>query len=324
MPSHSTIRILNVEPLDYCGEARAVLSHLGEVVEAPLGRTDLLAQLPSYDVLIVRLAHQVDRDVIDAGTRLRAIVTATTGLDHIDVDYAQSKGITVLSLRGETEFLATVSATAEHAWALLLTLVRRIPEAFADVKNGGWRRDAFRGQELCGKQLGIVGLGRIGRKVAGYGLSFGMKVIAYDPYTPQWLDAVEQAPTLEALLRQSEVLTLHIPLTQETTRMIGWEELCHLPEQAILINTSRGEIVDEDAICKALESGRLAGAALDVICNERDDLLRHNSVLLNYARHCPNLVITPHIGGATYESMKKTEVFMAQKLASFIKALPVG
>jgi D-3-phosphoglycerate dehydrogenase len=315
------IKILNVEPEGYSGDARAVLEKFAEVVDTPLSRTDLLREIAKYDVLIVRLGHQVDQDLISAGTRLKAIMTATTGLDHIAIDFAESKGIAVLSLRSERDFLESIAATAEHTWALLLALMRRIPQAVEDVKNGGWRRNNFRGEDLFGKRLGIVGLGRIGRKVAGYGLAFGMKVIAYDPYVGQWLNGVEQAPTLEALLQSSDVLTLHVPLSPETTEMIGATALRHLSNGATLINTSRGEVLDEAALLEALESGRLARAAVDVICNERNEVLRRNSRLLQYARYHTNLVITPHLGGATRQSMEKTEVYMARKLASFFNGL---
>ena len=161
-------RILNAEALGYCDEARVILRELGEVAEGNLDREELLARLPGYDVLIVRLAHQVDREVIDTGRHLKVIVSATTGLDHIDTSYAASKGIAVLSLRGEAAFLDSIWATAEHTWALLLAVLRRIPQAFASARAGHWDRDLFRGNELAGKRLGIVGLGRVGRKVARY------------------------------------------------------------------------------------------------------------------------------------------------------------
>ena len=315
------IRILNVEPLGYCDEARAVLSQLGEVVEIPLSRGELLSQLPNYDVLIVRLAKQIDREVIDAGVRLKVIVTATTGLDHIDADYAHSKDITVLSLCGENEFLETVSATAEYTWALLLALLRRIPQAFASVRNGDWNRDAFRGHELDGKCLGLIGLGRTGCKVARYGQVFGMDVVAYDPYVENWVDGVERLAELRDLLDRSEVLSLHVPLNAETTDMIGADEMGLMPPGSVLINTSRGDVLDEVALVRALGGERLAGAAVDVVCHEREPKRRRQRALLAYARTHDNLLITPHIAGATHESMAKTEVFMARKLATFLQGL---
>ena len=313
------IRILNAEPLNYCDEARAILHSIGELHERTLTRDELMTCLKDFDVLIIRLGFQVDREVIDAGQRLKAIVTATTGLDHIDVAYAQSRDIEVLSLKGETNFLRSIPATAEHTWALLLALVRRIPQAFASVCHGEWNRDAFRGHDLCGKSLGIVGLGRIGEKVARFGLAFEMQVAAYDPYRSDWLPGVYRCDSLNDLLSRSDILSLHVSLNTETRQMISHDELALLPQNAVIVNTGRGEILDEIALVEALKAGHLAGAALDVICDERDDLGRRRSPLLQYAREHTNLLITPHIGGATAESMAMTEVFMAEKLRAFLR-----
>jgi len=311
------IRILNSEPQDYAPAAREVLQGVGAYDEKQVTRSELIACLAAYDVLITRLGFQVDRAVIDAGSRLKAIVSATTGLDHIDLDYANQKGITVLSLRGETAFLRTVSATAEHTWGLLLALLRRIPQAFASVQAGGWQRDDFRGHDLDGKCLGILGYGRIGQKVARYGLAFGMRVYAYDPFVNELEPDIHRQTSLAGLLTHSDVLTVHIPHNPSTVGMLGAQELACLPPSAVLVNTSRGEIIDEPALATALQSGQLAGAALDVLCHEREQHLRQQSPLIHYACNHDNLLITPHTGGATYESMAKTEIFMANKLAAF-------
>jgi D-3-phosphoglycerate dehydrogenase len=315
------INILNTEPLGYSAEAGAVLAKLGKVIEKKISRSQLLKELDDIDVLIVRLANQIDREVINAGRRLRAIVTATTGLDHIDVAYARQRGITVLSLRGETEFLKDVRATAEHTWALILGLLRNIVAASQAARQGQWNRDAFRGHELYGQRLGIVGLGRLGEKVARYGQAFGMQVAAFDPFIRDWMDGVRRETKLSDLLDRSDILSLHIPLADETVGLIGTAELALLPPGAMLVNTSRGQIIDEKALIKVLESKHLAGAALDVVCGERDNEKRVKSQLLEYARLHDNLLITPHIGGATHESMAKTEVFMAHKLTKFLRSL---
>ena len=314
----SPIRILNVEPFGFSSDARDKLSAIGELTELSLSRSELLSQLPAYDVLIVRFGQRIDREIIDAGTRLRAIVTAATGVDHIDVDYAHSRRIEVLSLRGETEFLETVSATAEHTWALLLALVRRIPQAIESVHSGDWKRDLFRGHDLQGKRIGIVGLGRIGRKIALYARAFGLQVAAFDPYACQWIERVERCSTLSELLGQSDIITLHVPLNNATVNIIGREQLLMLPSGAFLINTSRGEVLNENALVDSLLSRHLAGAAVDVLCYENTTEGIHQSPLLAYARAHDNLIITPHIGGGTHESMAKTEAFMAWKLAKFL------
>ena len=265
----SAVRILNAEPDRYSPEARVILEQIGTVDNGPLTRGELLARLPEYDVLIVRLAHQIDAEVLARGERLRAIVSATTGLDHIDLAEAEQRGVAVLSLRGETEFLRSIPATAELAWALLLGLVRRLPQAYASVLRGEWNRDAFRGHDLCGRSLGILGLGRIGEKVARYGLAFGMRVLAYDPTRDPWMEGVERANTMDELLAASEVLSIHVPLNERTEGLIGRRELALLPPGALLVNTARGAVLQREALLEALESGRLGGAALDVLWDER-------------------------------------------------------
>lgn len=312
--------ILNAEPARYSSEARTHLEALGEVRDAPpgLGRAGLLAAVADVDVLIVRLAYQVDRELLEAAPRLRAIVTATTGLDHVDVTAARARGVEVLSLHGETEFLEGIRATPEHTWALLLALVRHIVPAVKAVQTGHWDREQFRGHELAGKRLGLVGRGRVGRIVAGYARAFDMSVAAYDPYQPEPAEGIERADTLAALARRSDVLSLHAHLTAETRGMVDAPVLEQLPPEAVLVNTSRGELVDEQALVDALESGRLAGAALDVVTHERQPASRLNSPLLRYAATRHNLLLTPHLGGATFESMERTEVFMARKLARFL------
>lgn len=319
------IRILNVEPTNYSREAFEILCSVGEVDERDLSCTALRNVLPSYHVLIVRLRNQISPELIDLGVRLKAIVTATTGLDHIDVGYAKDRGIDVLSLKGENEFLSRVPATAEHTWGLLLALTRRIPAAADAVQEGSWDRDAFRGRDLNGKRLGIVGYGRIGRIVARYAQAFGMSVMAYDPHLSGSLPtSIEMVSNLEELARNSEILSVHAALSEETVDLVGDRVLEALPEGALLVNTARGAIVNSNALLNCLESGWLGGAALDVIPGERhmDDPDRNR--LLAYARSHDNLIITPHIGGATLESMWMTEVFIAKKLKRHLQGVPTS
>jgi D-3-phosphoglycerate dehydrogenase len=315
------IQILNAEPLNYHDQPRRVLQSLGHLDELYLNRAELLDCVANYDVLIVRLGFQVDREVIDAAPNLKAIVTATTGLDHIDLVYAEQRGVKVLSLRGETEFLHSIPATAEHTWGLLLALLRHIPWAYQSVLEGEWERDRFRGHDLSGKRLGIVGLGRIGQKVARYGLAFGMDVYAYTmPPVPE-ISGVKLCNSLPELLRQSDVLSLHVPLNAETAGMIGAKELALLPQGAVVVNTARGAILDGQALLESLQQGKLAGAALDVLVDEREQYSAVREQLLAYAQTCSNLLITPHIGGATEESMCATELFMANKLKHYLASI---
>jgi len=318
------LRILNAEPDNYSLEGKRILSSLGEVVEKRLTQIELREQISEFDVVIVRLGLEIDRAVIEAGHRLRVIVTPTTGLDHIAVPFAEAGGIAILSLKGETEFLNTIPATAEHTWALLLTLMRRIPQAFESVRSGDWKRDSFRGDDLAGRRLGILGLGRIGEKVANYGTSFGMHVAAFSLNRDNWPSFVERCGTLEDLLARSDVLSIHVPLEAKTRHMIGEKELLRLPPGAVIVNTSRGGILDERALIRGLGNGHLSGAALDVIHDERDGNRRYTNPLLDYARENGNLLITPHIGGATVQSMARTEVFMAEKLRCWLQSVGLG
>lgn len=312
------VRILNAEPLGYGDEARQILNNIGELIEEPVTQDELAASVADFDVLIVRVGLKVTREVLESSDKLRVVVSATTGLDHINLDAAQEQDVVVLSLQGEQEFLRTVPATAEHTWALLLAVMRKLPWAFDDVRKGSWDRDRFRGRELQGKRLGILGLGRIGKQVARYGLAFGMNVGAYNPNLEEWLNGIRRFEAVEDILRWSEVLSVHLPLSEETQGFLNEERLRLLPQGAWVVNTSRGAILDEIALVGLLEQGHLAGAAVDVMTVEQPMERRELSPLLAYARTHDNLLITPHLGGATIESMHRTEVFMAEKLRKFL------
>jgi len=310
------LKILVTEPENYSLAALETYRSLGEVSLGPLDDAALASKVAGYDVLVIRLRHVIGRALLDKADKLKVIVSPTTGLDHIDLDAVAERQATVLSLIGETEFLRSIPATAELTWGLLLALVRHIPQAYPSVLKGEWQRNRFRGHDLSGKTLGIVGLGRIGEKTARYGQAFGMQVIAFDPHRTEWLTGVEKMNSLKDLLRRSEVLLIHVPLEKDTISMFGAKELALLPPGAVLVNTSRGAVLDETALLKALESGYLSGVALDVIQNEASFGVR--SPLVRYAKVHVNLLLTPHLGGATVESMAMTEAFMADKLKRFL------
>ena len=315
------LRILNAEPRGYDPEAHAALAELGEVVSEAVPQADLATRVRDFDALIVRLGLRVTGDIIRQAPRLRYIVTATTGLDHIDEKACSERGITVVSLSGEYNFLRTVPATAEHTWALLLALARNVPGAFEHVRAGGWERDRFRGTELFGKRLGILGLGRVGEKVAKYGAAFGMPLCAFDPHRRRrWPSQVSSSPSMEALMRDTDVLSIHVPLNEETWGLVGRNLLQALPEGSLIVNTSRGAIVDEAAAVVALTAGKLAGMATDVLAEEEPEASRLHSPLLRYAMDNPdaNVIITPHLGGATHESMARTERFVVAKLRALV------
>jgi len=228
--------------------------------------------------------------------------------------------VEILSLQGQIELLRNVTATAEHTWALLLALTRRLPEAIKHVSSGGWDRNALRGTELREKTIGIVGLGRLGSMVARYAVAFGMKVKYFDPFDPMVeFRGLERCSTLAELVSTSDIITLHLPLNDETKHLFNGELFKKFKRGSVLINTSRGAIVDTDSLIDSLEDGSLSAAALDVIDGELNggDVLPER--VRNYLACHDNLLITPHIGGATLESMTKTEVFMAEMVLQKIQ-----
>ena len=315
------MRILVAEKSSFSLLGLQSLAEIAPVEALDLTQAQLAQAVQGYEVLVVRLGLKVDRRVLTAGETLHVVGTPTTGLDHIDLQAAQEQGITVFSLKGERAFLEQVYATAEHTFALLLCLVRRIPAAFEGVKQYEWRRDLYRGSELSGKALGIVGCGRLGSMVARYGAAFGMRILVYDPYQLRLPEGAVACPTLAELLAKSDVISLHVPLNPETEGMLSAEQFSQFRPGAILINTARGAVLNETALLRSLESGRLAGAALDVICNEYSLGLGNPNPLIEYARTHDNLIITPHIGGATQESIEKADLFIARKIGEYISSL---
>ena len=315
------LRILNLEPEGYNPQAHNILSSIGPVDLGPMDRKELIECLYKYNILIVRLGHLIDEEVLGKSGLLKIIASATRGLDHIYMDFAEEKGIQVVSLKNEYDFLDDIWATAEHTFGLILTLIRNTAWAVQSVLQGEWDRDIFRGVELHGKNLGILGHGRIGRKIAAYGRTFGMKVGILDRNKSKTVmdDQLICFEDLGRFLSFSQVLSIHVPLNEETRGMLGEKELMMLPQGAFLINTSRGGILEEMALLGALKKGHLGGAALDVLDNETIRGFLDKNEIVDYAKKNKNLIITPHIGGATRESMAKTEIFIAKKIKKFVE-----
>ncbi len=304
------------EPENYSAVGLAAIREFARLDALMLGQEELESRIHEYDILFVRLHSRVTKDLLEKGTRLRAVVSPTTGLNHIDLDTAEAMGIEVFHLRGETEFLRTVTSTAEHTWALLLSLVRKIPTSAGDVLAGNWQQDVHRGCELQGKRLGILGFGRLGQIVAGYGRTFRMEVSVYDHRPIETREGVTVRTSIEELLCQVDVLSIHVPLNESTAGMIGRDELALLPAGAFVVNTSRGELIDELALIEALDSGKLGGIAADVVAEEH--AINANR-LIKYATKHQNVLITPHIGGATFEAVEKTDLFLIKRLGEWLE-----
>ena len=298
-----------------CPEVLKPLDSIGDVVELPASQEVLVERIHEFDAFLTSLTVETNRAVLQNVKKLQVIATASTGRDHIDVTEAERRGITVLSLKDDTEFLRTMTSTAELTWALLLAVVRKLPAAVAAARLGRWGRDEFRGTQLSGKTLGIAGYGRLGTMVAEYGKAFGMRTLVCDVKPMQTSAGVEQV-TFEDLLQRSDVVSVHVHLSNETRHLLDAKAFASMKPGAVLINTSRGGIVDEAALLNALQSGHLAGAGLDVIDGEwRKDLVDHP--LIQYAKHHDNLLISPHIGGVTYESQFLAYGKIVQRLIEF-------
>lgn len=316
--------MVNPQPLIVCAPdlrhvpgAREKLERCGRVRYVTATPDTLGAALADADAYFATLRVRLTDELMAQAPHLRVIVTPSTGLDHIDLKAAERRGIVVLGLKDHRDLLDRITATAELTWALILACARRFPETAKAIHAGRWSRDEVRGHQIAYKTLGILGCGRLGTMVAEYGRAFRMKVIGCDRREVR-LPGVEQVG-FERLLRESDVLTIHIHLTDENRGLLNRDALSAMKAGSILVNTSRGAIIDEAALLEALGNGPLMAAGLDVIEGEwREDLAEHP--LIVYARSHSNLIITPHVGGVTYESQEMAFGGAVDMLAEYLRA----
>jgi D-3-phosphoglycerate dehydrogenase / 2-oxoglutarate reductase len=314
------IRVLCPEPQNYSPQALKQISQFTDFNSLDLSQDEFEKMYLDYDVLMVRLKCHVTTNMITSSTRLKAILSPTTGVDHIDMETAKNNNIAVFCLKGETSFLKNIHSSAEFTFGLLLSLVRNIPQAVTAVINNSWEQSSFRGIELHNKRLGIIGFGRIGKKVARYGRGFGMKVYTYDPFIEKFPKYVKSVDSLDCLLKNSDALCVCVPLNNQTEGLIGEHELSLLPTDSYLINTSRGNVINESALLKMLETGHIAGAAVDVLTNEIL-IQQEGHSLIDYAKAHSNLIITPHIAGTAIEAIEKTDFFVIEMFSNWLATL---
>lgn len=314
-------RIYVAEPKRFDPDAADLLGSRAELVLEDADADGLRRAFAAYDAVWIRLGFRVDAAMLQSAERCRVLACPATGLDHIDLDACASRGIRVISLKGEVDLLREVRATAELTLALVLALLRRVPAAASAVLGGEWNRDRFRGYELSHKTVGLVGMGRLGSLVAKLLAGFEAKVIAVDPRPDFPSELAERVSSLEELLDRAEVVSLHVTYDASTRHLIGTRQLARMRRDAVLVNTSRGGVLDEAALLEALLAGRIRGAALDVLEGEPHPVLSANP-LVEYARTHDNLIIVPHIGGNTWESTRKTELFIAKKVLAALGLAP--
>ncbi len=280
-----------------------------EVDEKPkLKNEELLACIGDYDAMVVRSATKVTMEVLAKATRLKVVGRAGAGVDNIDVDAATRRGVLVMNTPGGN----TIS-TAEHTLSLILAMARNIPQAAHSLREGKWERKAFVGTELCGKTIGIVGVGKVGKEVAVRCRAFDMTILAYDPLLLPETAAREsiELVSFEELIRRSDIITVHTPLNDDTMGLIGAKQLEQCKEGVRIVNCARGGIVDEAALLDALQSGKVSGAALDVFEHEPPK----QSALVEH----PRVIATPHLGASTGEAQDKVARQIGKQIADYFK-----
>lgn len=276
-----------------------------EVVYNPnIPDDELKKQITDFHALVIRSRTKVTKEVIIMGKNLQVIARAGIGTDNIDVEEATKNGIYVINSPE-----GNITSAAEHTFALILSLARHIPQADNNVKNAKWKKGLPLGIELEGKTIGIIGAGKVGTKVANYALAFGMNIVIYDPYIKPEKFPKFRFVDLDTLLSIADIVSLHVPLTDTTRNLIGKRELKKMKKSALLINTSRGEVIDEVALYESLNENIIAGAALDVF---RQEPLTNSEL-----QKLPNIILTPHLGASTEEAQIKVATDIARKLIDF-------
>lgn len=302
----SKYRILIADGLD--ASAQAVLHSCDVDDRAGISADELAACLADYDALIVRGRTKVTAPLLEAAPRLKVVGRAGVGVDNIDLEAAKARGVTVVNAP-----VSTTLAVAELTFGLLLALAREIPRADSSMKQGQWLKKELEGVELNGRTLGILGVGRIGAEVARRARAFGMTVLGYDPLlTPEQIRGrVAEPVDRDELLARSDFISLHLPLTPETRGMLNAERFAKMKDGVRLVCAARGGIIDEAALFDALESGKIAGAALDVFESEppgATELVRH-----------PKVIATPHIGAQTAEAQSRASEDIATEVLSALQ-----
>lgn len=277
-----------------------------------LDKEEIIDRIEDKDALLCLLTDEIDRDIIEAGENLKVISNYAVGYDNIEVEAASEKGIPVTNTPG-----VLTDATAEIAWALIFSVARRIPEGDKFVRQDrfeGWDPTLMLGREITGKTLGIVGMGNIGSAVARKSAGFDMDILYHSRSRKEEVEeelGAEKAP-LDELLKESDIVSLHVPLNEETEGMISWGELKKMKDTAYLINTARGEVVDEEALIEALQSGRIAGAGIDVYADEP-----HGANPDYY--NLNNVVLSPHLGSATHRARNGMAEMAADNLIAVLE-----
>ena len=308
------IKILCITPIEHLEGVYEKLLNYGEIIYRPdITKKELkiLLNESSINYLFTNPNKQnfiLDKEVLD-NSKLKVINTCSTGLNHIDLNYCKENNIDVWSLKEDYELINDLPSTSELAFGLMMSLLRNIPKSFHSVRDGNWDYEPYVGHQIKGKTIGVIGYGRLGKIMCDLFSGWGVKLLASDPY--ERITTARGTPRLE-LLEKSDVVFLHTHVTDETRGMVDDEFLSQMKQGSYLINTARGELVDEGSIIKSIEQGHLKGYGTDVIKDEFGDI--QNSKLVEFSMNPNNnVVITPHIGGMTIEGQTKAYLWAVEK-----------
>ncbi len=308
----SAWKILLTDGLADTGKAILTSKNIAFDDQKGIDAETLMKCIADYDAMIVRGRTKVTAEVLAHAAKLKVVGRCGVGVDNIDLEAAKEKGVIVVNAP-----VATTIAVAEHAMALMLAMVREITKADAGLKVGNWLKNEIKGTELYGKTLGVIGFGRIGSTVGTYAKVFGMHVIAYDLVaTPEQIKEHGGDPvTLDELLQKADIITIHVPLTDTTRHMIDAQAIAKMKNGVRIISAARGGVIDEEALLAALESGKVASAALDVFEKEPpvDSLL---------VKH-PKLIATPHVGGETKEAQQRASIDIVNEVLAALDGDPL-
>ncbi len=295
--------------------AEEVVAGRAEVRRVPADSEEVKVHITTCAALLdASMKVRITDPMVASAAGLKIISCATTGSDHIDRQELDSRGIPVKTLMEDRELLLNLTPAAELSWALLMACARKLPAAVKHVVSGGWNREEFPGIMLNGRRIGIIGCGRIGTWMSRYARAFGMEIVGYDPLLTKYPPHINPV-SMEELAHTSDFITIHVPLTGDTTGLFSKKHCAMVKPGAILINTSRGAVVDEQGLLKALETNQMGAAGLDVLADEPDI---QKSPLYQYARAHDNLIITPHCGGFSHDAVKVVCRRAAEKIVEYL------
>ncbi len=305
-----------VEPQDFSKEAKSKLNSIGVVSNFDENASSLETFISDKDVLFVRLKYFYSKEILSNAKNLKYICSPTTGLNHIDTEYAKGSKIQIISLKGETDFLNEITATSEHTFGLVVSLLRFFKRAFSQKNATNENRNLVKGYEINSSKVGIIGLGRIGSHLIKYFNAFGAEVNYYDIDNSKENSSARKFLSLESLVEASDIIILTASYSSKNKKMIG-RNIIDMMKDKYFVNTSRGELVDEEYLLDCVSKGFFSGVAIDVFSNEQGSP-NNSEKIMQLSSLDLNFIYTPHMGGATITSMKKTEDFISSKLESTI------